>query len=104
VPPGSAVELTVQKKARASPWRRKDGDKDRDKSRKGAPGREEVAVPRLVGMPLPRARVELAKAGLALGKVSYVRSRGHKGEVVSQSPARGRKVAKGTKVNLVVRR
>ncbi len=63
------------------------------------------AVPRVVGLPLARARRVLAAAGFRVGTVRHVRSRTvRRGSVVSQRPVarRGATAPVGARVTLVV--
>jgi hypothetical protein len=62
-------------------------------------------VPRLVGKTLSRARGALNAAGCAVGKVKRVKaSHTKRNHVLSQSPAAGKKLPHGAKVNVVVGR
>lgn len=61
-------------------------------------------VPKLRGRTLAKARVLLTRAHCRLGKVTRVRSRAKKGIVLKQSPAAGRRLARGAKVSLRVSR
>jgi serine/threonine-protein kinase len=62
-----------------------------------------VAVPSLQGLAEAAATQSLAKAGLSLGTVTFQASASvTAGKVLEQSPAGGTKVAKASKVNLVI--
>lgn len=62
-------------------------------------------VPSVVGKSLGVAKVRIRKAHCRVGSVRYVRSTaGMKNRVVSQRPTRGRKLANGARVRLVVGR
>jgi uncharacterized delta-60 repeat protein len=61
-------------------------------------------VPRVVRLRLARARTRIRRAHCRVGRVRSVRSRRFRGIVVKQSPRAGRRVARGTRVNLVVGR
>ena len=61
-------------------------------------------VPKVVGKTLAAAKAAITKAGCRPGKVTSAFSAKGKGRVIRQSPAAGRKVARGTKINLVVSR
>jgi len=58
-----------------------------------------VVVPNVVGMPLPRARAAIRRAGLQIGNVPKAKG-GGRATVKSQNPAAGSRVARGTKVDL----
>jgi hypothetical protein len=60
-----------------------------------------LAVPSLTGTPLPRAVSTLRRAGL-VAVVSHVPSNGPAGRVLSQRPAAGMKLARGSRVTLGV--
>lgn len=69
---------------------------------KGKKG-DEVLVPDLTGLSMDEAEKILNEIGLSIGKVTYETSESHdSGQVISQSPKSPNKVAKGTKINLVV--
>ena len=60
-------------------------------------------VPRVVGLPLARARVRIRQARCAVGRVQRRRG-GRAGRVISQRPRPGTRLLAGAKVNLVVGR
>ena len=63
----------------------------------------DIKVPDVAGMTQKKAATTLADAGLKTGKVTRVQStEAPEGNVVSQSPAAGAKVAKGSAVDLEV--
>jgi serine/threonine-protein kinase len=66
----------------------------------GAAGK---AVPKVVGMKLPRGKKILEDAGFKVGKTTYKYDR-HYGEyvILKQTPAEGQKAAAGTEIELVV--
>jgi hypothetical protein len=66
--------------------------------------KESCIVPRLRGRTLTKAKVLLARAHCAVGKVARVRSRVKRGVVLSQSPRAGLRRARGAKVALRVSR
>lgn len=61
-------------------------------------------VPRVIGMSLGPARRAIRARRCAVGRVRYARAARAKGKVLSQSPRAGRRLARGTRVNLVVSR
>lgn len=62
-----------------------------------------VAVPRLIGLKLERAKALLRNLGLGVGNISYrVSTEYYEGNVIGQRPAAGTEVPKGTSVSLVV--
>jgi parallel beta-helix repeat protein len=61
-------------------------------------------VPSVKGKTLRRARNVIAQAGCKLGTVRARYSKARKGRVISQSPHAGRRVARGTKVNVLLSR
>ncbi len=64
---------------------------------------ELIAVPRLRGTPIDRAKIELTEAGLEVGAISEREDMELSGRrVLSQSPDAGEKVAPGTTVDLVI--
>ena len=64
-----------------------------------------VAVPNVVGLTLADATTAITAAGLVLGTVKMARSDAvPSGSVISQSPAAGTSVARGSAVNLTVSR
>lgn len=65
-------------------------------------GSETVAVPNLTGMTEAGAKSALENVGLKLGTTSEKASNEAKGTVIAQSVADGTKVAKGTKVNIIL--
>jgi RTX calcium-binding nonapeptide repeat (4 copies)/PASTA domain len=69
-----------------------------------AAAKNACVVPRLRGRTLAKARVMLARAHCTTGKVTRVRSRVRRGVVLQQSPAAGRRQARGAKVALRVSR
>jgi plastocyanin len=70
----------------------------------GAPPPIKCRVPRVTGKSLGPARRAIRRAHCAVGRVRYARSARTKGKVVSQSPRAGRRLVRGTRVNLVVSR
>jgi len=69
-----------------------------------APPVPKCKVPRVIGKGLSNARRSIRAARCAVGRVRYTRSKRAKGHIVRQSPLAGRKLAVGSKVNLVVSR
>ena len=65
-------------------------------------GPQVIEVPRLVGKTVPAAQVELAAAGLTLGRRVNIFHRGESGTVVEQQPVGGKVAAPGEAVDLVV--
>ena len=65
-------------------------------------GREQVAVPDVVGESEDGARDELQGAGLRVGEVTEEASEEEPGTVIEQSPASGEEVARGEPVDLVI--
>jgi beta-lactam-binding protein with PASTA domain/tRNA A-37 threonylcarbamoyl transferase component Bud32 len=65
-------------------------------------GKEQVAVPDVDGETEDNARSAIEAAGLRVGKVTEEESDQDPGTVVAQSPAAGKKVAKGSAVTLTV--
>jgi serine/threonine-protein kinase len=65
-------------------------------------GKEQAAVPDVDGETEDNARSAIEAAGLRVGKVTQEESDQDPGTVIDQSPAAGKKVAKGTSVNLTV--
>ncbi len=62
-----------------------------------------VAVPRLIGVKVGRAKAILKNLGLEVGNISYqVSTEYYEGNVIGQRPAAGTEVPKGTPVSLVV--
>jgi hypothetical protein len=67
------------------------------------PAAAPCVVPNVKGKPLATAKRRIGTAHCRTGSVTRVRSRTvAKGRVISQSPKAGRKLARGSKVNLVV--
>jgi beta-lactam-binding protein with PASTA domain/tRNA A-37 threonylcarbamoyl transferase component Bud32 len=65
-------------------------------------GKEQVAVPDVDGETEDNARSAIEAAGLRVGKVTEEESDQDPGTVIAQSPAAGKKVAKGSAVTLTV--
>jgi serine/threonine-protein kinase len=65
-------------------------------------GKEQVAVPDVEGETEDNARSAIENAGLKVGKVTSEESDQDPGTVISQSPAAGKQVAKGSAVTLTV--
>ncbi len=65
-------------------------------------GKEQAAVPDVNGETEDNARSAIEAAGLRVGKVTQEESDQDPGTVIDQSPAAGKKVAKGSSVNLTV--
>jgi eukaryotic-like serine/threonine-protein kinase len=65
-------------------------------------GKEQVAVPDIGGQTEDNARNAIESAGLRVGKVTQEESDQDPGTVIDQSPAAGKKVAKGSAVDLTV--
>jgi uncharacterized delta-60 repeat protein len=61
-------------------------------------------VPRVVHLRLARARSKIRRAHCRVGGVRSIRSTRFRGIVLRQSPGAGRRLARGTRVNLVVGR
>jgi hypothetical protein len=61
-------------------------------------------VPRVIGMSLGPARRAIRARHCAVGRIRYTRSARPRGKVASQSPRAGRRLARGTRVNLIVSR
>jgi len=57
-----------------------------------------------VGLTLGRARAKIRRAHCEVGRIRRVRAHRRAGRVVSQKPRRGRVLARGARVNLVVGR
>jgi PASTA domain len=70
----------------------------------GAPPPVHCKVPRVVGKTLARARRAIRLAHCSVGRVRYARSKLRRGRVLRQSPRAGSKLARGTRVKLVVSR
>jgi beta-lactam-binding protein with PASTA domain len=60
-------------------------------------------VPRVIGLPLGRARVRIRRANCRVGRIRRARSR-RVGRVISQRPRPGVIRPRGTRVHLVVGR
>jgi len=69
-----------------------------------APPVPKCKVPRVIGKGLSNARRSIRSAHCSVGRVRYLHAKRAKGHVVRQSPAAGRKLAVGSRVNLVVSR
>jgi hypothetical protein len=69
-----------------------------------APPVPKCKVPRVIGKGLSKAKRSVRAAHCSVGRIRYQRSKRTKGHVVRQSPAAGRKLAVGSKVNLFVSR
>jgi hypothetical protein len=69
-----------------------------------APPVPKCKVPRVIGKGLTRARRMIRAANCSVGRIRRARSKRARGRVVRQSPVAGRKLAVGSKVNLVVSR
>jgi subtilisin family serine protease len=61
-------------------------------------------VPRLRGARLAVAKARIRRAGCSVGRVRGARSKTRRGRVIAQRPAAGRRVSRGTKVNLTASR
>jgi hypothetical protein len=62
-------------------------------------------VPNLIGKPLDTAKTKIKKAHCRVGKVSYkLSTKAKRNRVLSETPKPGKRVANGTKVNVVVGR
>jgi subtilisin family serine protease len=61
-------------------------------------------VPRLRGATLAVARSRIRRAGCSVGSVRRTRNRLRRGRVVAQSPAAGRRVSSGARVNVTLSR
>ena len=60
-------------------------------------------VPRVIGLTLRKARTRIRARHCSVGRIRRARSR-RAGRVIAQSPRPGRRLARGTRVNLVVGR
>jgi PASTA domain len=69
-----------------------------------APPVPKCKVPRVIGNGLTKARRAIRAANCSVGRVRRVWSKRTRGRIVRQSPVAGRRLAVGTKVNLVVSR
>jgi Uncharacterized protein conserved in bacteria len=65
-------------------------------------GKEEVAVPVLIGQTRVEAKSTLETAGLVLGRVTGQPSDLEAGSVISSNPTAGEPVGKGSQVDLVL--
>jgi beta-lactam-binding protein with PASTA domain len=70
----------------------------------GFGGSLKCVVPNVLGELLPKAKTTIARAHCRLGTVTRVASRKKKNTVVGESPRPGKRLKKGTKVNLKVSR
>jgi hypothetical protein len=70
----------------------------------GAPPPTRCRVPRVIGQLLGRARRLIRARHCTVGRVRRTRSTRPRGKVVSQKPRAGRRLARGSPVNLVVSR
>ena len=70
----------------------------------GAPPPIRCRVPRVVGQTLGRARRSIRVRHCTVGRVRYTRSPRARNKVLSQKPRAGRRLARGSPVNLVVSR
>lgn len=70
----------------------------------GTPPPTRCRVPRVIGQTLARARKTIRLRHCAVGKIRYKPSARAKGRVLSQAPRPGRRLARGSPVNLVVSR
>ena len=94
IPPGQVISSTPPALARVRAGRRV--------ALVISSGRRKIAVPNVVGLGLTEARRILTDTALAVGQVTRRHRDQPAGQVVSQEPAVGRKLARGEKVNLVV--
>ena len=69
-----------------------------------APPVPKCKVPRVIGKGLTRARHMIRAANCSVGRIRRLHSTRARGRIVRQSPVAGRKLAVGSKVNLVVSR
>jgi hypothetical protein len=67
------------------------------------PPRIRCAVPRVIGFTLRKARTRIRARHCSVGRIRRARSR-RVGRVIAQSPRPGRRLARGSRVNLVVGR
>ena len=67
----------------------------------GAPP-DSLSGARLIGKTLPRARREIRRAHCSVGRISRARSVRPRGRIVRQSPRAGRRLVRGSRINLVV--
>jgi hypothetical protein len=70
----------------------------------GAPPPVRCRVPRVIGQTLARARRTIRLARCSVGRVRRVRSSRRRGRVFRQTPRAGRRLVRGSPVNLVVSR
>jgi serine/threonine-protein kinase len=63
---------------------------------------ERVAVPKLVGLSLERARAVVAQAGLRVGEIAQRRDRAQAGTVLAQDPSAGVPIERGAAVRLLI--
>jgi len=94
IPPGQVISSTPRALARVRPGRRV--------ALVISSGRRKIAVPNVVGLGLTEARRILTDTALVVGQVTRRHSDQPAGQVVSQEPAAGRKLARSEKVGLVV--
>lgn len=82
------------------------GNKESSGSSKEASSEEDaniVECPRVIGIPLEQVKKALEGKELLIGEIAYEESVYHYPDyVIKQNPARGEKVEKGSKINLVV--
>jgi PKD repeat protein len=67
-----------------------------------APPRVSCVVPKVVGKTLAGARRAIVKANCTTGRIETAYSQSKRGRVVSQAPRAGRRLKKGSRVNLLV--
>ena len=67
------------------------------------PSQVRCRVPRVIGLRLAKAKTRIRKVRCSVGRVRRARF-GRVGRVIGQSPRPGRRLARGTRVNLVVGR
>ena len=70
----------------------------------GAPPPTRCRVPRVIGKTLAPARRLIRRAHCSVGRLRYVRAARPKGKIVSQTPRAGRRLVRGSRVNLVLSR
>jgi beta-lactam-binding protein with PASTA domain/tetratricopeptide (TPR) repeat protein len=63
---------------------------------------ERVAVPKLVGLSLERARAAVAQAGLRVGEIAQRRDRARPGTVLAQDPSAGVPIERGAAIRLLI--
>jgi len=61
-------------------------------------------VPRVIGRQLRAARTAIRKANCRIGRVRHARSRARRGRVIAQRPRAGRRLPRGTRINVTVSR